>query len=510
MEKDLDKKLYNDYLNGEKQAFELLYNKYKSKIEYFIYNIVKDYQKAEDLTQDTFIYAMQNRIKENCSFKFYIYLIAKSKAFNYINLENRRNQISEIYLEKDNKTIEKDVLEVIIKEESKKELLKAIETLNEKYKNAIYLVNIEGLSYDETSKILGETMQNTKVLIHRGKKELRKKLLKKGFDEMNKVLKICLIVLCTTVCLSGVVFATYTIYEKIWKTPEKYNLIEEQKITEDDKKRSLTKEEAIQKAKDIANKLGKDFGNVTRAELIKNVSVDTMNWYIDTDNKLGISIESETGKLKQISDWSIDDTKIASTVTKQEAENVAKELYYKLGYKEGEYEIASLKKNKISEDTNLWQVDFCKKYDDIYNYYQNIRMTFIPEVKQLTILTIFDYDYEDNPIVISQDEATKLAKAKSIDLGNSEDKIKRINTTMSIEKMNAYVYTNEQNQKIVTQNENNITEQQSTTDVTSYRTEQIIRKVWVVEIEYYSEFTSINKYFVDVTTGEIIGGGSTK
>ena len=51
--------------------------------------------------------------------------------------------------------------------------------------------------------------------------------------------------------------------------------------------------------------------------------------------------------------------------------------------------------------------------------------------------------------------------------------------------MNAYVYTNEQNQKIVTQNENNITEQQSTTDVTSYRTEQIIRKVWVVEIEYY-------------------------
>ena len=70
MKKDLDKKLYNDYLNGEKQAFELLYNKYKSKIEYFIYNIVKDYQKAEDLTQDTFIYAMQNRIKENCSFKF--------------------------------------------------------------------------------------------------------------------------------------------------------------------------------------------------------------------------------------------------------------------------------------------------------------------------------------------------------------------------------------------------------------------------------------------------------
>lgn len=32
MERDLDKKLYNDYLTGERQAFEYLYNKYKSKV----------------------------------------------------------------------------------------------------------------------------------------------------------------------------------------------------------------------------------------------------------------------------------------------------------------------------------------------------------------------------------------------------------------------------------------------------------------------------------------------
>ena len=49
MEKDLDIKLYNEYLNGEKDAFELLYNKYKDKVQYFVYNIVRDYQKAADL-----------------------------------------------------------------------------------------------------------------------------------------------------------------------------------------------------------------------------------------------------------------------------------------------------------------------------------------------------------------------------------------------------------------------------------------------------------------------------
>ena len=49
MEKDLDIKLYNEYLDGEKGAFELLYNKYKDKIRYFVYNIVKDYQKQKTL-----------------------------------------------------------------------------------------------------------------------------------------------------------------------------------------------------------------------------------------------------------------------------------------------------------------------------------------------------------------------------------------------------------------------------------------------------------------------------
>lgn len=207
MEKDLDKKLYNDYLNGDEEAFELLYTRYKKRIEYFIYNIVKDYQKAEDLTQETFIYAMQNKMKENCRFKYYIYLIARSKAFNYITVEKRRNEISELYLAEDKEQVEKDVLEIIEKEETKKEILEAISLLDEKYKNAVYLTNIEGLSYEETSQILEETLSNTKTLIHRGKKQLRKILLEKGFEEMNKVSKVVIIIVCTGVLLSGVVFA---------------------------------------------------------------------------------------------------------------------------------------------------------------------------------------------------------------------------------------------------------------------------------------------------------------
>ena len=115
MQKDLDEELYNDYLNGEREAFEFLYNKYKSKIEYFIYTIIKNYEIAEDLTQETFIYVMQNKMREDSSFKYYIYLVAKSKAFNYVKKEKRRNEITEQYLRNENKEIEEDILDIIEK-----------------------------------------------------------------------------------------------------------------------------------------------------------------------------------------------------------------------------------------------------------------------------------------------------------------------------------------------------------------------------------------------------------
>lgn len=213
MEKDLDIKLYNDYLDGEKNAFELLYNKYKNKIQYFVYNIVKDYQKAEDVTQDVFIYIMQNKIKDGYSFKYYIYLVAKSRAYNQINIEKRRSEIYEKYIVNEKAGIEQDVADIITRNEKRQAIITAINMLDDRYKNAMYLVKIEELTYQETAEILGESIQNVKNLIHRGKKELRKTLIKKEFDEMNKVSKVIIIMLCISVFLAGGAYATMKIIE---------------------------------------------------------------------------------------------------------------------------------------------------------------------------------------------------------------------------------------------------------------------------------------------------------
>ena len=209
-----DEELYDKYLSGDNQAFEEIYKRYINKIQYFIYNIIKDYQKAEDITQDVFMYVLKNKFKKEYSFKYYIYLIAKSRAINYINKENRRNKITEKYLENEYKDTEKDVIELLFKQEEKEELIKSIEMLEEKYKNAIYLNKIEGFSYKQVSDILDMPLANVKTNIHRAKKELRKILIKKGLIEMKKVSKVSLVILITGILLTGVVYAVVTIYQK--------------------------------------------------------------------------------------------------------------------------------------------------------------------------------------------------------------------------------------------------------------------------------------------------------
>ena len=156
---------------------------------------------------------MQNKIKDGYSFKYYIYLVAKSRAYNQINMEKRRTEINEKYILNETTKTEQDVADIITKNEKRQAIITAIDMLDDRYKNAMYLVKIEELTYEETSQILGESIQNVKNLIHRGKKELRKILIKKGFDGMNKISKVIIIILCISILLTGGAYATMKIIE---------------------------------------------------------------------------------------------------------------------------------------------------------------------------------------------------------------------------------------------------------------------------------------------------------
>ncbi len=179
-----DVKLYKEFLLGNQNAFDKLMDKYRKNIICFINGYVKNIDIAEDLAQDVFVYILINKKEYDFkySMKTYLYTIARSRALNYIKREKRIIYLNENVeygnKEEDSYSIEEE----IFSNERKQKLYKAIEELNESQKRAIFLADIEELSYNEIGKILGKSISQTKMIIYRARKNLKKLLGKERME----------------------------------------------------------------------------------------------------------------------------------------------------------------------------------------------------------------------------------------------------------------------------------------------------------------------------------------
>ena len=207
--------LYNEFLNGNEKSFEKLIKKYEKNLIYFITRYVKNVDIAEDIYQSTMLYILENKEQYDFkySFKTYMYLIAKSRALNYLKQKQNRGetQLLENTLQE-----EKLLEEAIFSKERQEKIRKVILKMKEDYQLAIYLTKIEGLSYLETSVIMDKTEKQIKNLVYNATKKLRGLLIKERIVEFknNKIVKLLLWILIVTVTITGVSYAGYKIYEK--------------------------------------------------------------------------------------------------------------------------------------------------------------------------------------------------------------------------------------------------------------------------------------------------------
>ena len=120
-------------------------------------------------------------------FRTYLYTIAKSRALNYIKTKKNYVYFEEDpeYLLNSHSQFEDDVFR---KEENLK-VRKALSKLKSDYQAAIYLVDFNGMTYDETSVILGRNMGQVKALLHNGRKRLKIILEKEMGMEYQEMLR---------------------------------------------------------------------------------------------------------------------------------------------------------------------------------------------------------------------------------------------------------------------------------------------------------------------------------
>lgn len=93
-----DEELVIKYAEGVNEAFDVLLNRYKSKLFSYIYFAVRDRDLADDIFQDTFVKAImtirQGRYTENGKFPAWITRIAHNLIIDHFRQEKSNNQIS--------------------------------------------------------------------------------------------------------------------------------------------------------------------------------------------------------------------------------------------------------------------------------------------------------------------------------------------------------------------------------------------------------------------------------
>ena len=179
LEDKTDIDLYKEFINGNKDAFNEIVNRYRDILILFILRYVKNMEIAEDLAQDTFVYVLINKKEYDFkySLKTYLFTIAKCRSINYIKKQKKNVQFSDTNLE-DLNSISID--ESLIRQENREIILNAMTKIKDEYQVLIYLRDIQGFNYKEICKILDKTMAQVKISIYRARKSLEKIIRKEG------------------------------------------------------------------------------------------------------------------------------------------------------------------------------------------------------------------------------------------------------------------------------------------------------------------------------------------
>jgi len=163
-------------LSEEKtSSFEDIVNCYEKRVHGFIYNMVRNSEAAEDLTQEVFIRVYEKFYKYNPEYAIepWLFKIAYNLTLNYLKKNKNRNK--EVSIEEYNdKGI--NASDPIQEFETKYMLLREIDSFKQESK-AIFLLKImEDLSFEQIALMLGTSTAAVRLKFYRNRKVLIERL----------------------------------------------------------------------------------------------------------------------------------------------------------------------------------------------------------------------------------------------------------------------------------------------------------------------------------------------
>lgn len=180
-----DEALMAQFQSGVVQAFDILVDRYTERLGYYLYGFLKDWQRVEDLLQETFLRVYRNRhsYEPIAKFSTWLYTIAGNLARSEYRKRKRTPTQPLVAEGKEGDEYRLPIASDVHAPNHVAEhrlhadkIQEALDRLPDKYREVVVLRDVQQLTYDEIAKITGLPIGTVKSRIHRGRAKLQEHL----------------------------------------------------------------------------------------------------------------------------------------------------------------------------------------------------------------------------------------------------------------------------------------------------------------------------------------------
>lgn len=180
-----DIEIIDSVIRGNTSDYSLLINRYKDRAFSLLRRLLKNEMDAEEALQDSFLKAY-NGLKEfrhDAQFSTWFYRIVYNTGLTIIASKKRQVELEMASIDEDFELGNYDNEIYSTTENVNQYVLKMVDKLPVRNALVIILFYLDGLSMSEISQVMGISLVNVKVLLHRSRNALKDLLLKHNFQE---------------------------------------------------------------------------------------------------------------------------------------------------------------------------------------------------------------------------------------------------------------------------------------------------------------------------------------
>jgi len=184
-----DAELVEETLQGSKDAFGALVNKYRGAVHGLAYHITRSFSDAEDLAQEAFINAYRNleQLKDKSKFASWLNSLTANLCKSWLRKQDDNIVSVDESPDAAPQMIASDTPEqALADKEFRASVMKAVSALPERNRLVITLFYLDGLSYKDIADFLDTTVPTVQSRLQRGRKQLKEEMLQmveEIFDE---------------------------------------------------------------------------------------------------------------------------------------------------------------------------------------------------------------------------------------------------------------------------------------------------------------------------------------